>query len=1094
MQKLVLFFMALGMALSAMGETNGEARLIRFPAMHGDQVVFSYAGDLYTVDLGGGLARRLTSHPGYEMFARFSPDGSKIAFTAQYDGNTEVYVMPAEGGIPIRLTYTATLSRDDLSDRMGPNNIVMGWRDDETIIFRSRKRTFNSFKGGLYLVNVNGGLPRQIPVPEGGWISYSPDGQRFVYNRVFREFRTWKYYQGGMADDLWLHDLSDRSTRNLTQNKSQDIFPMWVGDLVYFLSDRDGRMNLFAYEMGSGATRKLTHFEDFDIKFPSLGTGTIVFENGGFLYAFDLESQSASRIQVRIAEDFASGRDQLKDASDMIRGASLASDGSRIAFSARGDVWSVPVKSGITRNLTATSGVHERNATWSPNGKFIAYVSDASGEDEIYIVPQDGSGEAVQITSGADTYKYGLNWSPDSKRIMWSDKMLRLQYVDVDNRRVTIVDQAESGEIGQYDWSPDSRWITYTRPETEHYSRIFVHDTQSGDAFPVTDGWYASSGGTFCDKGKYLFFVSNRDFNPIYSRTEWNHAYTDMGRIYFVTLREDVSSFLEHQNDEVSTGDDAEEAGNSARGGSQGGSGRDQNDGSLNIRIDRENIKNRIAVLPVSVSNYFNIQVAGDQVFYLRRGFGDTSTALMVYHMKDRKETRLADVNGYQLSPDRKKMMLVAGRNRYSVIDLPRAPFSVSDPVDLSNMKVRVNFREEWQQIYHETWRQMRDFFYAPNMHGVDWEAMREKYLPLVDHVNHRLDLTYVLGELVGELNVGHAYVGGGDVPSVDRVDMGLLGAELSHHQSGYYQIDRILQGENWVSSRRSPLTELGVDANEGDYIIAVNGRPTNEMGNIYESLLGTAGQQVELTLNSRPQNQGSRKVIVVPIADEADLYYYNWVQDNIRKVNEATDGRVGYLHVPDMGPGGLNEFVKHFYPQLRKEALIIDVRGNGGGNVSPMLIERLSRELTGLSMARNTVPGTRPAQIHLGPKICLIDKYSASDGDLFPFQFQMLELGPLIGTTSWGGVVGIRGSLPFIDGGTLSKPEFAPYDIEGQNWIIEGIGVEPDIYLENDPAREFEGIDDQLNRAIEEALERMKEYDQRIHPVPPYPDRARQP
>ena len=1092
MKRFLLLFVVLGLVLQARGEAPGEARLMRFPAMHGEQVVFSYAGDLYAVSLDGGLARRLTSHPGYEMFARFSPDGSRIAFTAQYDGNTEVYVMPAEGGVPVRLTYTATLSRDDLSDRMGPNNIVMGWRDNETIIFRTRKRVFNAFKGELFLVNAGGGLPEQIPVPEGGWISYASDGQRFAYNRVFREFRTWKYYQGGMADDIWLHDLGDRSTVNLTQNKSQDIFPMWVGEQVYFLSDRDGRMNLFVYETGSESTRKLTHFEDFDIKFPSLGTGAIVFEQGGHIHLFDLESENTRRIPVRIAEDFASGRDQLRDASEMIRGASLAPDGNRIAFSARGDVWSIPVKSGITRNLTATPGIHERNASWSPDGRHIAYISDATGEDEIYVMPQDGSGPARQVTSGADTYKYSLSWSPDSRKIMWADKMLRLQYVDVESGNITLVDQAEAGEFGQYDWSPDSRWITYTRPETMHYSRVFLYDTGSREGFPVTDGWYASSGGTFCDKGQYLFFVSNRDFNPIYSRTEWNHAYTDMSRIYFVTLREDVPSFLKPVNDEVSVNGDAAESGSAGQRNQGRGSGGEQQPSE--IRVDRENIKNRVAVIPVPVSSYFNIQVAGDQVFYLRRGFGDSSTALLVYNMKDRKETKLADANGYQISADKKKMLVAAGRNRYSVIDLPRAPFTVSDPVNLSHMKVRVNFREEWTQIYHETWRQMRDFFYAPNMHGVDWEAMREKYLPLVDHVNNRLDLTYILGELVGELNVGHAYVGGGDVPAADRVNMGLLGAELSQHSSGYYRIERILQGENWVSSRRSPLTELGVNASSGDYIIAVNGRPTNEMRNIFESLAGTAGQQVELTLNSRPQQQGSRNVIVVPIADESDLYYYNWVQENIRKVSEATDGRVGYIHVPDMGPGGLNEFVKHFYPQLRKEALIIDVRGNGGGNVSPMLIERLTRELTGLSMARNTAPGTRPAQIHLGPKVCLIDKYSASDGDLFPYQFQMLELGPLIGTTSWGGVVGIRGSLPFIDGGTLSKPEFAPYDIHGRDWIIEGIGVEPDIFVENDPAREFDGIDDQLNRAIQEALERMREYEQRIHPVPPYPDRARQP
>ncbi len=1076
---LLLVFMAITFVYgNVMAE---EARLLRFPAMHGDQVVFTYAGELYTVERSGGVARKLTNHPGYKMFARFSPDGSQIAFTGQYDGNTEVYVMPSQGGVPQRLTFTATLGRDDLSDRMGPNNIVMTWQDDEHIVFRSRKRSFNSFKGALYIVNVNGGLPEQIPVPEGGWISFSNDGQQFVYNRVFREFRTWKYYAGGMADDIWLHDLNDRTTVNLTDNESQDIFPMWVDDKVFFLSDRDGRMNLFVYDQITRQTRKLTHFQEFDIKFPSLGGDAIIFENGGYLNLFELATETVTRIPILLAEDFALSRTQRKDASQMIRSAAVSPDGRRMSFGARGDVWSVPVKSGITRNLTQTPGVHERNVTWSPDGKYIAYVSDASGEDEIYLLQQDGRAEPIQITTNADTYKYSLQWSPDSEKILWSDKMLRLQYVDINTREVSIVDQAESFEITQFNWSPDSRWITWTRPETEHYSRIFLHNIENGENFPVTDGWYASSSPSFCDKGNYLFISSNRDFNPIYSRTEWNHAYTDMSRIYFITLRQDVPSFLEPQNDEVQISNGEKD--NRAKSG--------DDDGELRIEVDRENIKNRIAALPVDVANYFSINVVGNNIYYMKWSFGESRSSLMMFNMDSRDESTLAQVNGYGISADQKKMVVV-DRGRYAVIDLPRSSFSVNDFVDTSNMKVWVNLKEEWVQIYNETWRQMRDFFYTPNMHGVDWEAMREKYRPLVDHVNHRLDLTYILGELVGELNVGHAYVGGGDVQQAERIPMGLLGAELSQHASGYYRIDRILKGENWNSSRRSPLTELGVNVNEGEYIIAVNGHPANEMGNIFEAMIGTAGQQVELRVNDRPREQGARDVIVVPIGDEADLYYYNWVQENIRKVSEATDGRVGYIHVPDMGPGGLNEFVKHFYPQLRKEALIIDVRGNGGGNVSPMLIERLSRELTGLSMSRNTAPSTRPREIHLGPKVCLIDKYSASDGDLFPFQFQKLGLGPLIGTTSWGGVVGIRGSLPFIDGGTLSKPEFAPYDIRGEDWIIEGIGVHPDIYVENDPAMEFEGIDQQLNRGIQEALRLMEEYDQIIHPIPEYPDRSR--
>jgi tricorn protease len=1076
MKKLILFF-AIAFMMASTTMANNDMRLLRFPAIHGNQVVFSYAGDLYTVPLEGGTATKLTTDPkGIEIFARFSPDGKHIAFTAQYDGNTEVYVMPAAGGEPRRLTYTATLGRDDISDRMGPNNIVMGWRNNEEIIYRSRKQSFNSFKGQLFVANINGGLSKELPIVDGGWNSFSPDGKRMAYNRVFREFRTWKYYQGGMADDIWIHDFETRETVQVTDHVAQDIFPMWHNETIYFLSDRDRTMNLFAYNTGSGQTTKLTHYTDFDIKFPSLGTSSIIYERAGYLYNFDLASQQSTRIPVNIQTDLSSGRMRYIDASKHISTSDISPDGNRVVFGARGDIFTVPAKSGITRNLTSTSGVHERDVSWSPNGKYIAYISDQTGEDEIYIRDQAGAEQPIQLTTNSDTYKYQPIWSPDSKNLMWSDKMGRLNYIDISTKQTTVVANATSFEIRSYTWSPDNNWIAYTLPSTFTVSRIFVYNLKTKETNAVTDEWYNATSPAFDPDGKYLYFVSARDFEPIYSWIEWNHAYQDMTRPYFVTLQKSTPSPFEPENNEVkvSAGETEKKDDKAAK------------DSGVEVKIDFDNIYTRVVQIPVSPGSYWNLTPVEGGMYYVYNARG-SQAGMKYYDLKSKKETDLGNYRSFNLSADRKKMLIVA-RDKYAVIDAPKATIKIDDHMDLSGMMVWVDLKEEWKQIYNEVWRQMRDFFYAPNMHGVDWKAKREKYAVLLPYVNDRNDLNYVMGELIGELNVGHAYINGGDRPTPDRIQMGLLGAKLSRDASGYYRIDKILKGENWVNSMRSPLTEIGVDARKGDFIIAVNGASTKEMTDIYQSLAGLAGKQVELTINGTASESGSRKIIVVPTADEADLYYYNWVQNNIRKVNEASNGQVGYIHIPDMGPGGLNEFVKYYYPQLNKRALIIDDRGNGGGNVSPMIIERLRREVALFGMSRNNDVNIKPAGMLYGPKVLLLDRYSASDGDLFPYQFKKHNLGTTIGTRSWGGVVGIRGPLPLIDGGDLRKPEFAPFDEDG-NWVIEGYGVDPDIVIDNDPAREYDGIDDQLNKAIEVILEQMKDYPE-LPEIPPYPVR----
>lgn len=1071
-------------------KSQDEARLLRFPAVYGNQVVFTYAGDLYTVARTGGMARKLTNHEGFEMFARFSPDGKKIAFTAQYDGNTEVYTMPSEGGVPVRLTYTATLGRDDVSDRMGPNNIVMTWTPDgKNIVYRSRKQSYNDFVGQLYMVSVDGGLSTEVPLSTGGFCSFSPDGSKLAFNRVFREFRTWKYYKGGMADDVRIFDFNTGQVVDITNEPSQDIFPMWHRDNIYFLSDRDRTMNLFVYNTSTRQVRKLTNYTDYDIKFPSLGNDAIIYENGGYLYLFDLASEQATKIDITIAEDFYGGRNELKDASKSIRSADLSPDGKRVVFSARGDIFTVPAEEGITRNLTESSGAHDREAAWSPDGKNIAYLSDRSGEYEIWVEPQDGSGEAVQVTSGADTYKFTIIWSPDSKKILWNDKKMRLQYVNIDTREVTEIDTSKFWEIGQFNWSPDSRYVVYATQMPNTFNQIILYDTQTGEKFPVTDEWYTAGSPVFSNDGKYLLFTSDRDFNPIYSETEWNHAYENMSRIYFVILSGETSNPFALKNDEVQI---KKEEPAPEKGTKKEAEGKDsQAKKGVTVVIDREGLGDRIISLPIRPSNYWNVACIDGKIYYNEALSGGDGITLKLFSLEKKEETELGKGMGFSISFDGKKM-LVSQDNKYSVIDLPNSKINLSQFVDLSGMKVYINKEEEWNQIFNEAWRQMRDFFYVDNMHGVDWPAMKAKYGVMLPYVNNRNDLNYLIGEMIAELSIGHAYVNGGDKPAPERIPTGLLGAKVTRDPSGYYQVKEVLHGQNWNKAMRSPLTEVGVDVKEGDYILAIDGKSTRDVNDMYILLVGKANHPVELTVNSKPSPDGSRKVLVTPISDEADLYYYKWVQHNIAYVNEKTNGEVGYIHIPDMGVSGLNEFAKYFYPQLAKKALIIDDRGNGGGNVSPMIIERLRREITRSNMARNVeVPGHTPREMMLGPTVLLINQYSASDGDLFPYAYKKHNLGKVIGVRSWGGVVGIRGTLPFIDGMDLRKPEFASYSSDESEWIIEGYGVEPDIIVDNDPAQEYKGIDAQLDKAIEVIQVELKDY-KGVPPIPPAPDKSK--
>lgn len=1041
-----------------------EARLLRFPATNGNDIVFSYAGDLYKVSARGGEAKRLTSHVGYEMFPRFSPDGKTIAFTGQYDGNTEVYTIPADGGEPLRVTYTATNQRDDVGDRMGPNNIVTAWTaDGEKIVYRNR--ISSGFNGKLYTVAKEGGLSEVIPLPEGGFCSFSPDGKRLAYNRVMREFRTWKYYQGGMADDVWIYDAGKKTVENITNNRAQDIFPMWVGDEIYFISDRDRTMNLFVYDTKTKTTSKVTDFTEYDIKFPSTNGKLIVFENAGYIYRFDPATKKAEKVSVTLSSDHVYARNEIKDGGRYMRSASLSPDGKRVVVTARGEVFNLPVEKGVTKNIVRTPGAHERSATWSPDGKHIAYISDATGETELYMQPAEG-GQAVQLTKNNDTYIRDFEWSPDSKSIVYTDRKNRINLLNVETKQVTEVLRDPKKEPYDVTFSPDSKWLAYTRMADNEYDIIYLYRIADKKEIQVTDRWYDSGSPTFSTDGKYLVFSSMRDFNPTYGSKEWNHVYGYSNGVYLALLTQDTPSpFL--------TKDDGSKAEPKkveikVEEGKKKETDEKKKPEGVTVKVDEDGLSERIVKLPLPQGYHGSFYSDGQKVYYSR------NNSTYVYDLNKQKEETVAEGARMWVEPGGKKAGFFKNRQVF-VKDIPSGRIDLKDPVNFSDMKITIDYAKEWAQIYDEAWRAFRDGFYLENMHGVDWKAMKQKYAVLLPYVKNRQDLTYLIGEMIGELNCGHAYVNTGEMDRPKRIKTGLLGAEISRDKSGFFRLEKILPGESWSPSLRSPLTEPGIKAQVGDFIVAIDGVPTNTVNDLFALLVGKADVPTELSLNSKAQLNGAHKVVIRPLEEEHSLYHYQWVKNNIAKVDKASGGKIGYIYIPDMGVEGLNEFAKYFYPQLDKEGLIIDDRANGGGNVSPMILERLAREPYRMTMRRGSSHnGTVPNAVQVGPKVCLINKYSASDGDLFPWGFRALKLGKLIGTRTWGGIVGITASLPFIDGTDVRVPFFTSYDMNG-NWMVENEGVEPDILIDNDPVKEWNGEDEQLNRAIEEVMKELK-------------------
>jgi len=1050
---------------------SAQTRLLRFPDIGGDRVVFTYAGDLWSAPAAGGTASRLTAHPGLEMFAKLSPDGRWIAFTGQYDGDEQVYVMPAGGGVPKQLTFYP--ARGPFPPRWGYDNQVLGWTKEGRVLFRSLRDGWDLRDSRLYTVAVDGGLAESLPMPISGAGDLSPDGKQVVYTPIARDFRTWKRYQGGWAQDLYLFDLAGHGVKNITQNPRTDRDPMWIGDKIFFNSDRTGTLNLWSYDVASGAVAQVTHGERWDVRWPSDDEeGRIVYELGGQLQVLDVRTGASRALEIEVPTDGSYDRPSQVSAADQIEGAALSPKGERVLFVARGDVFTAPVEKGVTRNLTHSSRHHDKGARWSPDGRKVAFLSDRTGEEELWLVDQDGAGTPEQLTHGGKAMRYAPAWSPDGKRLAFGDKDGKVWVLTLAGQKLVEIADDAHGPLNDYTWSPDGAWLAYTLGDGEVVHSIWIWSAADGQARRVTSALFDETTPAWDPDGKYLYFLSSREYAPIFDPVDYTYAIDRTVGLYALALRKDVGHPFPPESDEVAI----EEKGEKKDG------KKEETPGAPAVKIDFDGLETRVARVPVPFDNYSSLAAARGRLLFLRNppsalGRDLGPSALQVFTFKGRKVDTLADgLGGFALSEDGSRALVTGRDGSWSLYDVAEGQGS-QKAVSTAGLVVDRVPAEEWAEVFDEAWRRYRDFFYVESMHGYDWAALKEQYRPLLAHVRHRSDLNYLIGEMIAELNVSHAYVSGGDYELPERPQVALPGARFRlDPAAGRYQISKIFQGQNEEEAYRAPLTELGVDAKVGDYVLAIDGEDLQGTDNPYRLLRHKAGRPVTLTLNDKPRPEGARQVTFRPVDSEESLIYLEWVNANRARVDRLSGGKLGYLHIPDMGGDGLREFIKWFYPQLNKEGLIIDVRSNGGGFVSPLILDRLHREMLTVDFKRTRdVPLPYPPAAFYGRMACLINESSSSDGDIFPAMFRQMGMGPLIGKRSWGGVVGIDNTGPLIDGGSVSVPDSATASLAGQ-WIIEGHGVDPDIEVENDPKSVLEGRDPQLERGVEEVLKKIRE------------------
>ena len=1081
MRSVLLLIIALALLAPATGAA--ETRLLRFPDINGERIAFVHGGDIYGAFVQGGVAQRLTSHEGQELYPKFSPDGRWIAFSAEYSGTRQVWVMPSAGGTPRQLTFYSDVG--PMPPRGGTDYRVLDWTPDgKHVLVRANRTPYGERDGVPMLVPFEGGMERPLGPPETGGGMLSGDGNTYVYTPIDREFRTWKRHRGGRAQNVWTYDLANNTSRQLTDFVGTDHQPMWVDGRVYFVSDRDFTLNLFVMDMDGGNLSKVTDFTEFDVLWPSSDRKRVVFENGGYIWLHDPAAGETRRLDIEVRGDKPHTLAGFRNVTKQIESFDIAPGGERAVFGARGEIFTVPAKHGEIRNISRTPDAREISVAWSPDGKWVSYLSDATGEYEIYVRPQDGSGEPKRVTSDGNVWRFPPMWSPDSKKLAFADSANRLHYVDVESGRVRQVDATRHTsnsfrDLTQYVWSPDSRWLAYTKVNESYNSSIWVYSLSDGKAVQLTADTTNEQSPAFDPEGRYLYFTSTRDWNLSFSAYEFNYLYHNATRIFAATLAADGPALNRPRSDEVGAG--AKDESKDAPKTEDKKSAADKP-----LKFDLQGFNERVTALDVPAGNHVGLAASAGGLFFVSTG--GNGAELRYYDLEKRAaESVLAGVTGYSLSADGKKL-LWRQQDRFGIADAKPGVEADKTALKLERLEMRVDPRREWQQMYVDGWRILRDWFWDPNHHGQDWDAIRARYAPLMEHVAHRADLDYIFGELAGELNAGHIYVNSSaDVPAAERRPGGMLGARIEAHESGYFRIAHIYPGENWHDYYRSPLTEAGVTAGAGDFILAVDGVSTRGVDNFYRLLENKGDRVVELTLNGRPEERGARVERVRTVTSEVNLRYLDWVTENRRRVHAMSGGRIGYIHVPNTAVEGNRELFKGMLAEARRDALIIDDRYNGGGFIPDRMIEMLARTPLNYWVWRGFEPQPRPLLSHDGPKAMLINGLASSGGDALPYYFRKLGLGPLIGTRTWGGLIGISGNPGLADGGSIIPATFRFLDTDG-NWAVENEGVAPDIEVVDRPEAIAAGRDPSLEKAVEVLLEELEKNPPRRIEAPPAP------
>lgn len=1117
-----LSFLLSAVFLTVPAEASGPL-LLQTPTLSKTHIAFAYAGDLWIVSRDGGEAHLLTSGSGTKSNPVFSPDGSMIAFTGDYDGNVDVYVMPAEGGVPRRLTHHPGIDE------------VVGWTPDgKQVLFRSGRNSYSRFNR-LFTVSLQGGLPHELPLPMAEFGSYSADGKHIAYVPTDNNRRLaaigWKRYRGGKASHIWIANLTDYGIEKVPRDGSNDGTPMWVGNKVYFLSDRNGPFSLYAYDVKTKKVEELLP-ETSDIKSASAGPGAIVYEQFGSLGLYDLSTGKAKTVSVTVPADLPNARRHFKKVENEIVAANLSPSGARAVFEAHGEILTAPAEKGDVRNLTNTPGVMDRDPAWSPDGKSVAYFSDESGEYQLFIKSPDGLGEAKKISLGTPaSFYYDPVWSPDSKKIAYTDKRLNLWYIDL-AKPVPVKVDTTTYDLPQRTmeplWSPDSRWIAYSKQLPSHMNAICAYSLEQGKVLQLTDGLSDAQFPAWDKKGQYLYFTASTDVGPTTGWLDLSSFNRPVTRsAYLIVLRKDQPSPLAPESDEEKAGDESKpDTDKSAEAKAEGEQepmnpeekakaadakpARAAKAEAVTVRIDPENISQRILALPIPPRNYGAL-VAGKAgtIFLMEdpatlRFGGPPETTLWRFDLTSRKPEKVMESIGdlkvsfdgkkllYSKGPQRKKKWFISSAAAPPEGAGPMAAAKMTPPLKLEDMEVLVDPRAEWKQEYNEVWRIERDFFYDPNLHGLNLAQTRAHYEPFLENVGDRIDFSYLLSEMLGELTVGHMYIRTPLDPPSDEGKVGLLGADYTIDH-GRYRFQHIYEGENWNPQLRAPLTQPGVNVNEGDYLLAVNGRELKGTDEVFELFAGTADKSTVLRVGPSPDGKGARNVTVVPIDNETPLRNRGWIYSNLEKVNKMTDGRVAYIYLPDTGFGGYTSFNRYFFAQVGREGAVVDERFNGGGAAADYVIDYLRRPLANYWMTREGKDFTTPEGAIFGPKTMIINEYAGSGGDALPWYFRDAKLGPLVGKRTWGGLVGIYDYPQLMDGGSVTAPRVAFYNRNGQ-WDVENHGVDPDVEEEITPHDFMTGRDPQLEKAVQLVMDGLKKNPLPVAKRPEFPNYHKQP